>query len=99
METALLALHLFGMGVLGVFAFWRYQRDQRAAAIQRRLHARRLAGTRRRLAHVTKDIHALARAVRLQNTIADRTRARLEGFIDGPVSQRSPKLIGGSPGA
>lgn len=94
METALLALHLFGMGVLGVFAFWRYQRDQRAATIQRRLHARRLAGMRRRLAHVAKHSHALARAVQAQHAIADRTRARLEDFIDGPVSQRNPRSAG-----
>ena len=90
MLLAIVVVDLFGLGVLGLFGFWRIAR--RLDALHRRgiRLDRGLRRANRRAVRMERSVRDLVRLARAQQFIADQTRMKLNDFVDGPVSQRIP---------
>lgn len=98
MLLAIVVLYLFGLGVLGLFGFWRLGRNLDALHRRGVRLARGLRRANRRAVRMERTVRELTRLARAQRAVADQTRAKLIDFVDGPVSQRSPLLPGGRDG-
>lgn len=95
MLLAIVVVDLFGLGVLGLFGFWRIVRKLDALHRRGVRLDRGLRRANRRAVRTERSVRDLVRLARAQQFIADQTRMKLIDFVDGPVSQRHPLLPGG----
>lgn len=56
MLTAIVVVYLFGVGVLGLVSLWWFRREAQRAAVDRKLLARRLARTARRVNGLSRTL-------------------------------------------
>ncbi|MEZ4313930.1 MAG: hypothetical protein R3F14_38400 [Polyangiaceae bacterium] len=92
MLLALVGVSLSGLGVLGLFGFWRLKRHLEAADRRSVRQGRLLRRANRRAVHVERQTRELLRLVRAERDASADSRAKLVDFIDGPPSQRTPVL-------